>query len=178
MELDILMAIQEMRTPFLDELFSNITALGDKGFLWILIGVFFLCTKKYRKAGLLLLLSLLASFIVGNVTLKNLVQRDRPCWLYPEVELLIRNPKDFSFPSGHSMVSFSGAAALWLADRKFGIAAYIVAALIAFSRLYLFVHWPSDVLIGAAVGIANACFVFWLINKMTKRKTFHTFFPK
>lgn len=162
MEINLLMAVQEMHTPILDIIFSNITALGDKGILWIFIGVILLCTKKYRKAGLLLLLSLLACFLIGNVALKNLIQRDRPCWLYPEVRLLIENPTDFSFPSGHSMVGFAGAASLWLTNRKLGAAAYILAAIIAFSRLYLFVHWPSDVLFGSLIGIGIAYVVFYI----------------
>lgn len=160
MELDLLMSVQEMHTPILDNILCNITALGDKGILWIAIGVILLCTKRYRKAGLLLLLSLLACFLVGNVVLKNLIQRDRPCWLYPEVELLIKNPTDYSFPSGHSMIGFAGATALWFANRKFGVAAYLLAAIIAFSRLYLFVHWPSDVLTGSIIGIIIPCLIF------------------
>lgn len=165
MEINFLLAVQEMHTPILDIIFTNITALGDKGILWILIGVILLCTKKYRKEGLLLLLSLLASFLIGNIALKNIFQRERPCWIYPEVELLIENPRDFSFPSAHSMVGFAGAAALWLTNRKFGIAAYITAALIAFSRLYLFVHWPSDVLAGSVMGIFTAYLVYYAARK-------------
>lgn len=169
-EIAILTAIQEWRTPMLDTVFTGITSLGDKGALWILLGVILLCTKKYRKQGLLLLFCLLASLLVGNILLKNLIQRDRPCWLYPEVELLIANPTDFSFPSAHSMSSFAAATALWLTNRRFGIGAFITAAAIAFSRMYLFVHWPSDVAVGSAVGILIAVLVFGAAKRWTERE--------
>lgn len=166
MEINILMAIQQWHTPFLNLFFSHITLLGDRGFIWILAGIIFLCIKKYRKQGLLLLLSLLLCFLVGNVFLKNFVARDRPCWLYPEIELLIKYPQDFSFPSGHTMTGMAGAACVYLTDKKLGIPAIILAVIIAFSRLYLFVHWPSDVLIGGLIGIAVAFLVFALAGRL------------
>lgn len=171
-ELDWLMTIQQWHTPFLDSVFMNITALGDRGFLWIMAGIVMMLTKKYRRQGLLLLVGLLLTVLVGNVLLKNLIQRDRPCWLYPEVPLLISCPKDFSFPSAHSMSSFAGATALWFTNRRYGIVAYIVAAAIAFSRLYLFVHWPTDVLVGSALGILVGMVVFYIAeSREGKEKT-------
>lgn len=173
-EIRILMALQELHTPVLDFVFAHITMLGDGGIFWISIGVLLACSKKYRRQGVLLLLCLLASFLIGNVCLKNLVQRSRPCWMYPEVPLLVREPGDFSFPSAHSMVGFAGAAALWLTDRRFGAAAYTLAAFIAFSRLYLFMHWSTDVIAGTVMGIAVAYAVFGIAyfgSGMRKRKT-------
>ena len=173
-ETRILMALQELHTPVLDFVFTHITMLGDGGIFWISTGVLLACSKKYRRQGLLLLLCLLAGFLIGNVCLENLVQRSRPCWVYPEVPLLVREPRDFSFPSAHSMVGFAGASALWLTDRRFGAAAIVLAAFIAFSRLYLFVHWPTDVLAGTVLGIAVAYAVFgiaWFVGRMRKRKT-------
>lgn len=169
MELDLLLAIQKLHTPFLDLLLTHITALGNYGIVWILAGVIFLCTKKYRKQGLLLLVSLLFCYLLGNLFLKNLVARERPCWLYPEIELLIRNPGDFSFPSGHSMTGMAGAVSVYLTNKRLGIAALILAAVIAFSRLYLFVHWPSDVLIGGLMGIAIAGIVFAAAKTLEKK---------
>lgn len=169
-EINWLMAIQEWHTPVRDFIFLNITALGDKGILWITLGIILLCTKKYRKQGFLLLLCLLASVLVGNLLLKNLIQRNRPCWLYPEIKLLLENPRDYSFPSAHSMSSFAGATALWLTNKRFGMVAYVVAALIAFSRLYLFVHWPSDVLVGSAVGIVIGVLVFQIAERLKNGK--------
>ena len=110
-----------------------------------------------------MLISLAVGFIVGNVVLKNLIARQRPCWLDQTVALLIENPRDFSFPSGHSLASFEGAVSIFLYDKKWGGAAIVLAAFIAFSRLYLFVHFPTDVLAGTILGIFVAFFVHkWL----------------
>ena len=109
-------------------------------------------TKKYRKQGVLLLGGLAVGVLVGNVFLKNVITQPRPCWL-ESVPLLIANPADYSFPSGHTLSSVIGATILTRTDRRFGWAAISLAALIAFSRLYLYVHWPSDVLAGALLGI-------------------------
>ena len=95
-------------------------------------------------------------FLIGNVVLKNLIRRARPCWFYPERELLIPSPKDFSFPSGHTLSSFIAAFTLFRRDRKAGAAALILASCIAFSRLYLYVHFPSDIIGGVLLGYAVA----------------------
>ena len=129
------------------------TLLGDAGIIWILAAVALLCTKKYRRQGAVLLLGLLCGLLVGNVCLKHLVARPRPCWLDESVPLLIASPTDYSFPSGHTLSSTISATILTKTDRRFGYAAIPMAALLAFSRLYLFVHFPSDVLAGAVLGL-------------------------
>ena len=139
--------------PALDAIMPRLTLLGDIGFIWILTGVVLLCTKKHRRTGILLLLGLLCGALAGNVVLKNLVARPRPCWLDESVQLLIATPKDFSFPSGHTLSSTIGATILTRADRRFGYAAIPLAVLLAFSRLYLYVHFPSDVFAGAVLGL-------------------------
>ncbi len=139
--------------PFLDLLMPKITLLGDNGMIWLLAAFALLCTKKYRKHGLLLLAGLAVGVLVGNVCLKNLVARPRPCWLDEGARLLIENPTDYSFPSGHTLSSVIGATILTKTDRRFGYAVIPLAAFIAFSRLYLYVHFPSDVLAAAALGI-------------------------
>ena len=138
--------------PFLDFLMPKITALGNGGAIWLLAAGCLLCTKKYRRQGVLLLGGLAVGVLVGNVALKNLIARPRPCWV-ESVPLLIASPTDYSFPSGHTLSSAIGATILTKTDRRFGYAAIPLAALIAFSRLYLYVHWPSDVLAGALLGI-------------------------
>lgn len=138
----------------LDALMPLITHLGDAGAIWILCGMALLASKKYRKNGLWLLCGLAIGVLIGNVALKNWVARPRPCWLDPNVPLLIDLPKDYSFPSGHTLASVIAAAALTRANRKFGWIAMPLAALIALSRLYLFVHFPSDVLASVALGLA------------------------
>ena len=90
--------------PFLDAVVPKLTMLGNAGIIWILAGVLLLCTKKYRRQGALVLMGLLVGLLVGNVALKHLVARSRPCWLDPSVQLLIATPTDYSFPSGHAVL--------------------------------------------------------------------------
>ena len=139
--------------PFLDAVVPKLTMLGNAGIIWILAGLALLCSKKYRRQGALVLMGLLAGLLVGNIVLKNLVARPRPCWLDPTVRLLIASPTDYSFPSGHTLSSTIAATILTKTDRRFGHAAIPLAVLIALSRLYLYVHFPSDVLIAALLGL-------------------------
>ena len=138
--------------PALDFLMPKITLLGNGGMIWLLASGALICTKKYRRQGILLLCGLAVGVLVGNVFLKNFVARPRPCWLDSSVRLLIANPTDYSFPSGHTLSSVIGATILTKTDRRFGYAAIPLAALIAFSRLYLYVHFPSDVLAAVVLG--------------------------
>ena len=142
----------------LDVLMPKITMLGDGGAVWLAASFGLMLSKKYRKYGCMMLGALAAGVLVGNVCLKLLVARPRPCW-QEEVSLLIRNPAYYSFPSGHTLCSVIGAYMLTAANRKFGLAAIPLAALIAFSRLYLYVHFPSDVLASLSIGM--------LIGKLT-----------
>lgn len=135
----------------LDFWMPKITALGNGGILWILIAVCLLCIPQTRRNGVQLGVSSIGCGLIGNLLLKNLVARDRPCWL-EEHMMLIAVPRDYSFPSGHTMASFAAATVLWHWNRKVGLAAYLLAGMIAFSRLYLFVHFPSDVLAGVLFG--------------------------
>ena len=99
MELAVLDFIQELfRNPFMDSLMPAVTSLGDAGFLWILLGLALLCSRKYRRTGAAVLLSLAADLVICNLLLKNMVARVRPCDLNPAVQLLIARPSDFSFP--------------------------------------------------------------------------------
>ena len=136
--------------PLLDMLMPKITMLGNSGAVWILAAGGLLCTKKYRKYGIIMLAGLAMGGLVGNVFLKHLIARPRPCWLDQSVPLLIAVPNDYSFPSGHTLASVIGATILTAADRRFGLIAIPLAILIAFSRLYLYVHFPSDIL-GAVI---------------------------
>ena len=126
-----------MTCPALDFLMPKITALGNGGAIWLAAAGGLLCTKKYRKQGVLLLGGLAVGVLVGNVFLKNVVARPRPCWLEQSVGMLVKVPTDYSFPSGHTLSSVIGATILTKTDRRFGWAAIPLAALIAFSRLYL-----------------------------------------
>lgn len=176
-ELGILYFLQSLHTPWLDWVMKSITHLGDGGFFWILTGVILFCFKKTRRLGFCVLLSLVGGLLIGNILLKNLVARDRPCWIDPTVQLLIANPKDFSFPSGHTLASFEGAVSIFLYNRRWGTAALVLAAVIAFSRLYLFVHFPTDVLTGLALGIAIAVAVHRAVEWKARQKNSCNFPP-
>lgn len=162
-EFTFLEALQKLHTPVLDFFFKTITHLGDAGLFWIAVGMILLCFRKTRMCGFCVLTGLAVGALITNVTLKPLVARDRPFWVNDTVQLLISAPKDFSFPSGHTQASFVSAAAIWMNHRKWGTAAFILATLIAFSRLYLYVHFPTDVLAGAIIGICVGIGVSWLI---------------
>lgn len=155
LDLNLLLWIQDnLRTPFLTPLFVFITTLGNGGMLWILLSIGLMLPKKTRKTGLMCMAALCLSFFVNNLLLKNLVERMRPFDAYQTVIPLIAKPTDYSFPSGHTAASFAcaGVLARYL-PRRFGIPAVFLAALIAFSRLYLGVHYPSDVMAGMISGI-------------------------
>lgn len=151
-----------LRCGVLDALMPAITHLGDKGAVWILAALALSCTRRYRRNGLLLFGGLFAGMLVGNLWLKPWIARPRPCWLDPGVALLIANPADYSFPSGHTLASAISAVILTGTDRRFGFAVLPLAALIAFSRLYLYVHFPSDVLAAVCLGLAigGVCLFF------------------
>ena len=170
-EFEFLYALQEIHHPVTDAIMVFLSALGDGGIFWILLGVLLLIPKQYRICGFQMLLAMLLTAIIGNLVLKNLIARDRPCWIDPNVKLLISSPKDYSFPSGHSMNGFTAAVTLWCREKKIGVPALILAALIAFSRLYNFVHFPTDVLAGILIGTASALFVNWLFGKFRSKRT-------
>lgn len=144
---------ENLRCGALDFLLPKLTLLGEGGAVWIAVGLALLLSKKYRRYGICLLGALVAGLLICNIGLKNIVARPRPCWL-ESIDLLVKNPKDYSFPSGHTWSAVTGAWAATAANRKFGWVAIPLAAALAFSRLYLYVHFPSDILMGALIGAA------------------------
>ena len=145
-----------LTTPALDALMKLVTALGEGGAVWLLAAAVLLWKPKTRRQGVVVAVSLLLCLLVGNFTLKPLVARPRPFHIRPDFPLLIAPPGEFSFPSGHTMSSFAGAYSLFLLNKKWGIPALVLAAAIGFSRLYLYVHFPTDVLAGALLGLLAA----------------------
>lgn len=129
----------------------KITSLGDAGFIWILCGIVLLFFKKYRKGGIVLLIALALGSILGNMILKPLIARPRPCHIIKDIEMLIPVPKGYSFPSGHTLASMTGAYILTYINRKFGYFAIPLAILIAFSRMYLYVHFLTDIIGGTVI---------------------------
>ncbi len=151
-EYAILDFIYNMHFPFLDSLMVVVTRLGDGGVLWILAGLLLLIKKESRRVGASLLLALLLNLVITNLTLKPLIQRMRPFEIRCAIELLITAPTDYSFPSGHTSASFAASTAVFIHRKKLGIVMYVIAFLIAFSRLYLYVHFPTDVLFAVIIG--------------------------
>lgn len=152
---------------FLDFWMPKISWLGNNGMIWILSAIALLCSKKYRKYGILLLAAIAVGVLIGNMGMKPLIARPRPCW-QESVSLLVADPTDYSFPSGHTLASVIGAFVLTWANPKFGRIAIPVAALIAFSRLYLYVHFPSDVLAAVVLGIAIGIGVKFAYEKISR----------
>lgn len=145
---------QHCHTDWLDTVMPVISWLGNSGAVWILLGLGILVlSRRQRATGFQVLLALLLSLIICNLILKNGVGRIRPFALNDAVELLIPPPGDPSFPSGHTSASFAAAAVLLLTRWRGRWAALVLAGLIAFSRLYLYVHFPTDVLGGLVVGV-------------------------
>ena len=156
--------------PFLDAAMPGITFLGNGGWFWILLAVILLCLHSQRKTGIAMGIALVMGLLICNLLLKPLVGRIRPFDYQLQhfgktIALLIAAPHDFSFPSGHTIASVEAAAVLCLHRRAYAIPACILAALIAFSRLYLYVHYPTDVLASLALGIGIAFAANFFVNK-------------
>lgn len=160
---------------FLDYFFVGITRLSDKGIFWIILAIVLLCFKKTRKTGICLGAVLLIGEILGNQILKKIFERPRPYTVNPSVELVIEKLSSFSFPSGHSRCAVECAIAIYANNKKWGIAAIVLAVLTCLSRMYLYVHYPTDVLAGAALGIIDGLFAIFIIKKVgeyfAKRKS-------
>ena len=157
--------------PVLDVAMPIITMLGDAGIFWIALSVLFMITKKHRRTGIGMALALVMGLLVCNIWLKPTVARIRPYdfqmeYFMKEIPLLAGTMHDFSFPSGHTIASFEGAVVILLNNKKLGIAALILAVLIAFSRLYLYVHYPTDVIFSIFLGSIFALIGNFLAQKI------------
>ena len=171
MELQVLDALQTIHNPVLDTLMCGITRLGDAGIIWILLCIVLLVLPKTRKSGVIWMAALLVDLVICNGILKPLVHRIRPFDVRTGIELLVKRPTDFSFPSGHTAASFASVMALYLAgEKKIWISSLGLAVLIAFSRLYLYVHYPTDVLGGVVAGLAAGALGYWLVKKVEELK--------
>lgn len=168
---DILLFIQDhVRQPWMDGFWKAVTHLGDAGVFWIILAIVLLIVKKGRTAGLGAAFALGIGALITNVALKNAVARVRPYEVVPGLIRIIGQQHDFSFPSGHTCASFAAAVALYKTlPRRWGIACLVLAVLISFSRLYVGVHYPSDVLGGAVIGIFAGWAGAALAQRLKKR---------
>ncbi len=154
LEIGILDFIQQhLRTPFGDAVMPVVTVLGNGGIFWIILTLALLLIPKTRRLGCVCAVSLLIDVALCNGLIKNLVARTRPYVVNPDIVLLIEKPGEFSFPSGHAAASFTVVGALLFNKSKLWIPAGALALIIAFSRLYLYVHYPTDILGGMVFGL-------------------------
>ena len=165
-EFSFLYFLQELHNPVLDKIMVFITSLGNDGLFWIGLAILMLFFKKYRKCAVSIGISLILMELIGNVILKELIMRDRPCWIDPTVELLVKAPSSYSFPSGHTFAGFASAVTVFLNHKKEGIAAIVLATLIAFSRMYIFVHFPTDILGGMVFGTGVAVLTYFIVHRL------------
>jgi undecaprenyl-diphosphatase len=184
MEIQILHWFETLHNPITNPIFYVITTLGNAGWFWIVLAVLMLTVlpKKYKKSGLTMAIALILSLIFCNGIMKHLWARPRAFWVagqnfvvgneFENLYGIFNSIHDYSFPSGHSSASFAAAVSIFMWRKKEGSAALVLAALIAFSRLYFTVHYPTDVLVGtitgALYGVAAYFIVKALMNKVPK----------
>ncbi len=175
-EFDILDWIQTWHTPVLDQIMLFLSFLGDKGGFWIMLTALFLLRKSTRTTGFVMMAALVIDVIVCNGILKPLIARPRPC-SFVDIALLVPRPSDLSFPSGHTAASFAVAMALYFSQSRLARPALLLAALIGLSRLYLYVHFPTDILGGIVVGMVAAYGAKWIVETWRKKPNLPTWTP-
>jgi undecaprenyl-diphosphatase len=181
-DLPILNWIQaHLQSTVLDFIMPYITILGDAGIFWIACAVILMLIPKHRKAGFSMGIALIFGVVVCNMILKPLAGRIRPYNYNLEVlklqwqdflvhgKLLVETPHDFSFPSGHTIASFEASVALYKNNKRLGIPALILASLISFSRMYLYVHYPTDVIASVILGTVFALIANWIVHTVAAK---------
>lgn len=163
-----------LHNSILDKIFPLISMIGDVGAVWIAIAIVFLFIPKYRMYGIMIVLAVLLTALTGEVVLKPLIERVRPCNFNTLVPMLISRPTDYSFPSGHTSASFAATIIIWKTNRKFGTFAALLAFFIAFSRLYLYVHYPTDILAGMTLGLLCGAAAIGVIHFIYKNKSLNS----
>ena len=162
-ELRFLHFLQSIHNPILDSIMLFFTNSGNIIMILILISIVY---PKTRRIGIQMYLALFISILIVNCGMKPFITRCRPCWLEPGVKMLIELPQSHSFPSGHSSTFFAMATAVFLSNKRFGIPTLAVASIVAFSRLYLFAHWPTDVMGGIFTGVLSGVLSFLIIDAL------------
>lgn len=157
-DISILNLIQNLKNPLMDKIMTTITAFGNMGIFWILLIIIFLTTKEYKKMAKFMIVCMLVNVVIVNLIIKPAVGRQRPFEIVDGIKLLVLKPQDPSFPSGHSAISFCMLTTIlfFSKSKTINIMASLLAILISFSRLYLYVHFPSDVFCGIIFGILSS----------------------
>lgn len=165
--------VTNFQCGLLDMMMPIVSGLGNNGFIWGIIAILLLRKKEQRKAGMGIIVVLILGFIICNLGIKPLVGRLRPFEFDHAIKLLVNAPTDYSFPSGHVWGSFAAVTVMYLNRIKGSYAALIFALVMAFSRLYLYVHYPTDVVAGIFIGIALGILTVYLLKQMIGSKKFH-----
>lgn len=167
----VLLWIQEnMRTDLMTAIMRGITRLGDNGCLWIVLAIVLLVVGKTRRVGAASALSLLLTYLVVNLGIKNIVARIRPYEVIEGLNRLVPAEDSFSFPSGHSAHAFAvGLVVFFMLPKKIGVPTLVLAFFISISRMYVGVHYPTDVLVGMLIGSAFACLSVWIVGQILKK---------
>ncbi len=154
MDMKLLLHVNDkFKHAFLDRMMPFITALGNGGIIWILAALIFVFDEKTRTLGEMIISALILTTILGEGIIKHIIKRARPFVHGLEEKLLILKPITYSFPSGHTSSSFAAAGILYAMESRLAVFALILAAMIAFSRVYLNVHYPTDVFMGIILGL-------------------------
>ncbi len=165
-----------LSNPVMDVIMKILTYSIEYGETALAVFIVMMCIKKMRKTGFAVLGATLAVLLFGELILKHLIRRPRPFVINGAIELIIKAPSGFSFPSCHTAICVAMATAIFLFHKRLGIIAYIYAALVAFSRMYLYVHYPSDIIGGIALGIGcgigAVALVKLICKKIDKHKEF------
>lgn len=160
---------ENIRNDFLNYPMIFISTLGNNGFIFIIATVVLLFNKKTRKIGITLAISLIIGLIVVNIIMKPGIARIRPYDINQSIILLTSKMNDYSFPSGHTLAAFEFATAIFLYNKKWGYISFVFAFLMGFSRLYLYVHFPTDVICGAVLGIIVSIISYYITKYIYKR---------
>ncbi|MGN0699203.1 MAG: phosphatase PAP2 family protein [Ruminiclostridium sp.] len=158
-----------LSNPVMDVIMKILTYSIEYGETALAVFIVMMCIKKMRKTGFAVLGATLAVLLFGELILKHLIRRPRPFVINGAIELIIKAPSGFSFPSCHTAICVAMATAIFLFHKRLGIIAYIYAALVAFSRMYLYVHYPSDIIGGIALGIGCGIGAVALVKLICKK---------
>lgn len=172
MEIKFLELLQSLHFPLLNYIMIFITSLGNGGLIWIVAALFLIFQNKnmLKREGFTIAVALIIFSVLGLLILKPIIARPRP-FIAQGVDILIKEPMGFSFPSGHTGSSFAAAFVIYFYNKKIGLLALILATLIAFSRMYLFVHYPSDIVGGLILGIISSRIAIKITNEISKKKS-------
>lgn len=171
LEIWILDGIQEIfRNDVLDVIMKSVSRIGNSGAIWVALALVLLIIPRTRRSGMAMSMSLIIIFLAVNLTIKPLVARTRPYDYNPDIVLIIDRLKDYSFPSGHSASSFAAIMALYKCRNRIWIPALVLGITMAFSRLYLYMHYPTDVICGILIGILAGVLGFTIMRFIERKR--------